>query len=68
METRMRYPGDLANKCGCTHKGGETERVEICSVMQKPQTHDIRELQLEDDVVGPVLPAKVAIRGRRKIS
>ena len=27
---------------------------------QKPQTYDIRELQLEDDVVGLVLTAKVA--------
>ena len=46
-------------QCGRTHEGGETERVEICSVTQKPQTHDIRELQLEDDVVGPVLTAKI---------
>ena len=46
-------------QCGCTHEGGETERVEICSVTQKPQTYDIRELQLEDDVVGPVLTAKI---------
>ena len=47
-------------QCGLTHEGDEMEGVEICSVMQKPQTNDVRELQLEDDVVGPVLTAKIA--------
>jgi transposase InsO family protein len=47
-------------QCGLAHKGGEMERVEICSVSQKPQADNVSELQLEDDVVGPVLTAKIA--------
>ena len=56
-------------QCGCSHGGSDEEPSDLVCMMvedsQEPATEpiqDIRQLQLDDKVVGPVLKAREVAR------